>query len=90
MKKDKRKISLKNSLNLMIYDMLSNADLYFDKRLVLNSEGRKLLAKISKTILVLYPELKPLITKIRSDPKYEYIIELASKIREMASAQDNA
>lgn len=79
----KRKNALIRELNVLFNKLINDVDLYYDRGLVLNSEGMKLLLRAIKITLLLYPELKPLIVKVRSNPSYEMIAKFVYKVNEL-------
>lgn len=87
MNKKERKI-LNKELNEMLSKLLNDVDLYYSKDLVLNSEGMKLLNRTIKVIIKLYPELRPLLNQVRSNPSYELVMKLASRANELNSSKD--
>ncbi|MEM1560007.1 MAG: hypothetical protein QW775_05855 [Ignisphaera sp.] len=80
---NKRRSVLTRELNVLFNKLVNNIEAYYDKELVLNSEGMKLLLRTIKIALLLYPELKPLIVKVRSNPSYEMITKFVNKIKEL-------
>ncbi|MEM1644306.1 MAG: hypothetical protein QXL96_00310 [Ignisphaera sp.] len=79
----KRKSVLIRELSVLFNKLINDVDLYYDKSLALNSEGMKLLSRTLKIVLILYPELKPLIAKVRSNPSYEMIVKFIFKVKEL-------
>jgi len=57
--------------------LLSGYQLYFDRHGVLNSDGRRLLNEIIRLVVYEYPELKPLVKKVRKDPTLSNVVKLA-------------
>lgn len=78
----RERIALSKELNNILDKLLNDIHTYYSKNLVLNSEGMKLLSRAIKIIIKLYPELRPLITKVRLNPNYDSIIKLALRIEE--------
>lgn len=86
---NKRRELLVKELNVMLNKLLANREMYFDKNLILNSEGMKLFSRIAKILTQLYPELRYLINKIREEPSYEFIVKLISRIDEIQGQHSN-
>lgn len=80
---DKRKELLIKELNVVLNKLLTNVEIYFDKNLILNSEGMKLFSRAVKIVVQLYPELRRLVDKIREEPSYQSIAVLVSRIEEI-------
>ena len=57
--------------------LLSGYQLYFDRHGALNSDGRRLLNEIIRLVVYEYPELKPLVKKVRKDPTLSNVVKLA-------------
>ncbi|MCS7111723.1 MAG: hypothetical protein N3E36_07340 [Sulfolobales archaeon] len=65
--------------NLM-YKLLENIPLYFDKNLTLNSDGRKLLSQLLRYLLYEHREYRDLASEVRRNPTIENIIKLAKVV----------
>ncbi|MEM0027572.1 MAG: hypothetical protein QXT53_06730 [Ignisphaera sp.] len=64
----------------LLIELLTNIDKYFDKRLVLNSDGRRLLNKIIFALLSNSFNDKKFIRNVRKEPTLENIIKLTTEI----------
>lgn len=84
---NKRKELAIRELNTALNKLLSDVETYFDKNLMLNSEGMKFFSKIAKALIQLYPELRCLISRARIEPSYESIAKLASRFSEISSPE---
>lgn len=74
--KERKKHMLEREVETIISELLSKWETYFDKNLVLNSEGRKLFSKLIKNLLILHPELRYTIHNLRSNPTLETIYKI--------------
>lgn len=64
----------------LLIELLTNVDKYFDKRLVLNSDGRRLLNKIIFSLLSSGFDDKKLVKSVRKEPTLENVIKLATVV----------
>ncbi|MEM1541462.1 MAG: hypothetical protein QW101_01310 [Ignisphaera sp.] len=81
--KNRRKLLMIKEVDILIDELVNNKEKYFDKNLVLNSEGRKLFSRIAKILMVLYPELRRTLSNYRSTPTFEGINKLVERLNEM-------
>lgn len=65
---------------ILMHRLLKNVQLYFDKNLVLNSDGRKLLLQLLRYLLSEHHEYRDLVTEVRRNPTIENIVKLAKAI----------
>jgi len=64
----------------LVRRLLTRREEFFDKSNVLNSDGRRLLSKIIRTVLSEYPELRKLASKTRKNPTLENVTKLVEEI----------
>jgi hypothetical protein len=64
----------------LLTELLSNVDKYFDRNLVLNSEGRKILGKVIATLMTSEFKDKKLLKKVRREPTLENVAKLVEAI----------
>ncbi len=64
----------------LYHHLLENLHRYMDKREVLNSDGRRLLHKITKMLLEDAPRLRNLVAKARKNPTLENILKLGREV----------
>lgn len=60
--------------------LLENIPMYFDKNLVLNSDGRRLLSQLLRYLLYEHHEYMYIVNEVRRNPTIENIIKLAKII----------
>ena|GEM_PF-939022 len=60
--------------------LLTERGRYFDKREVLNSDGRKLLEEALKKLVRYDPGRKRLVRRVRREPSYEEVLRLAQHL----------
>ncbi|MDK6029119.1 hypothetical protein QPL79_07065 [Ignisphaera sp. 4213-co] len=68
--------------NLLV-ELLTNTSKYFDKRLVLNSDGRKLLDKIIYILSTNNFQNRKLLKSVRKEPTLENVIKLAEEVLQL-------
>jgi hypothetical protein len=64
----------------LLIELLENVDKYFDKNLVLNSEGRKVLEKAIAILMSSRAEHRKLVKKVRREPTLENVLKLTEAI----------
>ncbi|MEM0371834.1 MAG: hypothetical protein QXG46_03060 [Ignisphaera sp.] len=85
--KSRRNSLLMKEVSMLIDELVNNKEKYFDKNLVLNSEGRKLFSRITKILIVLHPELRRTLSRSRSTPTFEGICKLVEHLNELKMDQ---